>query len=122
MVNNLKNLRSEYGISQAYLAKAVGTTQQSIAHYECGDVNPGLPMLIRLADYFHTSIDYLIGRTNVDRPVENYRESDLDHDEMSVMEDYRRMDDLSKYVFRNTIRLMEENNMVSQQKKTKKKK
>ena len=113
MIANLKKLRTQYGISQAELAKAVGTTQQSIAHYESGEVNPGLPMLIRLANHFNTSIDYLIGRTTIDRPVENYREGDLDHDEMSVMEEYRRMNDQSKQIFRYSMRLMKENKLIS---------
>ena len=117
MIDNLKKLRIQRDISQAELAKAVGTTQQSIAHYESGEVNPGLPMLIRLANFFHTSIDYLIGRTSIDRPVENYQEGDLDKEEMSVMEEYRKMDDYSKQIFRNSMRLMEENKLISLRRK-----
>ena len=65
MLKNLKKLRQERGLSQAALGKLIGHSQQSVANYEIGINDPDLQTLIFLADYFDTSIDYLLGRTTV---------------------------------------------------------
>ena len=60
----LKELRKNKGISQLRLATDLNTTQNTISRYETGEREPGIAELIKLADYFHVSVDYLIGRTN----------------------------------------------------------
>ena len=60
----LKELRKSKGISQLRLATDLNTTQNTISRYETGEREPGIAELIKLADYFHVSVDYLIGRTN----------------------------------------------------------
>lgn len=65
MLYNLKRLRKAAGITQQQLAAAVDVSQQSINKYENHDIEPDIRTLIALADYFHTSVDYLIGHTYV---------------------------------------------------------
>ena len=60
----LKQLRRQHGISQLKLAMDLGLNQNSISRYESGEREPGIVELIRIADYFHVSIDYLVGRTD----------------------------------------------------------
>ncbi len=60
---NLKKLRKEHGISQIKLALDLNTSQNTISRYETGDREPGIAELIKLAEYFDVSIDYLVGRT-----------------------------------------------------------
>ena len=60
---NLKKLRKEKGISQLKLAMDLNMTQNTISRYETGEREPGINELIKLADYFDVSIDYLVGRT-----------------------------------------------------------
>lgn len=60
----LKELRKEKRISQLKLAMDLNMSQNTISRYETGDREPGIAELILLADYFHVSIDYLVGRTN----------------------------------------------------------
>lgn len=62
MVKNLKKLRSKKGVSQRELANAVMVSQQSINKYENHDVEPDISTLIKMADYFNVSLDYLVGR------------------------------------------------------------
>lgn len=62
MVKNLKKLRKLFGVSQQQLVDAVGVSQQSINKYENHNVEPDIETLIAMADYFNTSVDYLIGR------------------------------------------------------------
>lgn len=61
MLENLKKLRDETGTTQKQLADAVSVSQQSINKYENHNVEPDIATLVRIADYFNTSVDYLIG-------------------------------------------------------------
>ncbi|MBO5323637.1 MAG: helix-turn-helix transcriptional regulator [Oscillospiraceae bacterium] len=59
----LKEIRRKRGISQVKLAMELNTTQNTISRYETGDREPGIAELIKIADYFNVSVDYLLGRT-----------------------------------------------------------
>jgi transcriptional regulator with XRE-family HTH domain len=59
----LKELRKKKNISQLRLATELNTTQNTISRYETGEREPGIDDLIKIADYFNISVDYLIGRT-----------------------------------------------------------
>lgn len=63
-MKNLKELRKEAKLSQRELALIFSVTQQAICKYENGLSEPGLQTLIKMADFFNTSIDYLVGRTD----------------------------------------------------------
>ena len=60
----LQELRKKKGITQLRLATELNTTQNTINRYETGEHEPGIAELIKLADYFNVSVDYLIGRTD----------------------------------------------------------
>ena len=68
MLKNLRKLREESNTTQKQLAEVVGVSQQSINKYENHNVEPDIETLVRIANYFNTSVDYLIGRTE-DTPV-----------------------------------------------------
>ena len=61
---NLKKIRKEKGISQLKLAMELNMSQNTISRYETGEREPGINELIRIADYFNISIDYLLERTH----------------------------------------------------------
>lgn len=60
----LKELRKEKNISQLKLALDLSTNQNTISRYETGEREADYNMLIKIADYFDVSIDYLLERTN----------------------------------------------------------
>ena len=61
----LKSLREEKGLDQVELSKLVDMTNVSISRYETGErKNPGRSQLIKLANFFNVSIDYLVGDTD----------------------------------------------------------
>lgn len=60
----LKEIRKARGVSQLRLATDLNTSQNTISRYETGEREPGLKELIRIADYFNVSIDYLLERTD----------------------------------------------------------
>ena len=64
-MRNLKHLRLQKGYSQLEMAGELGLPQSTYQQYEAGINEPKFSTLIKIADYFDVSIDYLIGRTNV---------------------------------------------------------
>ena len=60
----LKALRKERNISQLKLALDLNMNQNSISRYENGEREADYETLIRFADYFGVSLDYLLGRTD----------------------------------------------------------
>ncbi len=49
---------------QKDIANAIGVTARNYQRYEKGEQQPTLPIIIKLADYFDVSIDYLVGRSD----------------------------------------------------------
>ena len=63
----IKLLREKAKLSQAKLATALGDVKQPVlARYELGSIMPSYPVLVKIADYFDVSADYLLGR--IDNP------------------------------------------------------
>ncbi len=59
---NLKNLRVAYGLTQQQLADATGIKQQNISRWEKGVHVPDILECIKLADFYHISLDELVDR------------------------------------------------------------
>ena len=62
--DRLKDLRSEKGVSQAQLAKTLGVSFGIVCYWETDRSEPTAPNLVKIADYFGVSVDYLLGRVN----------------------------------------------------------
>ena len=60
----LKELRAGVKLSQAKLAAKLGVAQPLIARYETGEHLPPIELLIKYADYFDVSMDFLVGRAD----------------------------------------------------------
>ena len=60
----MKEIRKAKGISQLKMAMDLHMAQNTISRYETGEREPGIADLIRIADYFRVSVDYLLGRTD----------------------------------------------------------
>ena len=63
----LRELRLERNMSQQRLAMELSMTQNTISRYEIGEREPGIKDLIRIADYFNVSLDYLLERSEQKR-------------------------------------------------------
>ena len=61
---NLKEIRKQNGTTQVSLAKYLGIDQTTYSGYETGKSNPDINTLIKIANYFNISLDYLCGRQN----------------------------------------------------------
>ena len=70
----LRELREEKGISQLKLAMDLNMNQNSISRFENEQREADYKTLIRFADYFDVSIDFLLGRTLNKTPVSKLNE------------------------------------------------
>lgn len=64
MVNfgdKLRTLRTEAGMTQTDLAKRLNITKSVVSYYELQERTPSPDVLIKLANVFHVSTDYLLG-------------------------------------------------------------
>lgn len=62
--NRIKELRIERGLSQRALAEKTGIKQANISRWEAGVVVPNVLDCWQLAEFFSTSIDYLVGKSD----------------------------------------------------------
>ena len=60
----IQDLRTDADMSQKQLSEILHISQRSYSHYETGSRNIPVEMLIRLANYYDISLDYLVGRTD----------------------------------------------------------
>lgn len=59
---NIKRLRTAMGLNQVEFGRAMGVTKQCVSNWENDNVVPSIDMLVKLADFFNTSTDTLLGR------------------------------------------------------------
>ena len=60
-MKNLKFLREEHDLTQREFAQKLGISKTTLCYYEQGKVSPSTEMLVKLADFFGCSTDYLLG-------------------------------------------------------------
>lgn len=101
-MDNLKKLRENAELSQQALANAVGSTQQKIYSYENGIYEPDIKTLKLLANFFGTSIDYLVGNTDIPSKPERVEQFDLNEEEADVVTKFRSL----KKTGRESLRLI----------------
>ncbi|MCD7755995.1 MAG: helix-turn-helix transcriptional regulator [Firmicutes bacterium] len=68
MYRRIRDLREDKDLRQQDLADLLQCTQVCYSYYELGRRDIPTDVLIRLADFYQTSVDYLLGRTNIKKP------------------------------------------------------
>ena len=66
IMNNIKHLRKNANMTQIQLSQLLETDQSTISKWELGKCLPDIQTLIKLADYFHVSLDFVLGRTSIE--------------------------------------------------------
>ena len=67
MYPRIRNLREDHDMNQTQVAKMLGMSQTGYSKYETGENDIPTGILIKLAKFYNTSIDYLLGETNEKR-------------------------------------------------------
>ena len=65
---NIRSLRQDNGYTQKQIAQILGISQNTYSQYEIGVLNYPVDVLIKLADFYQVSVDYLLGRTGQRMP------------------------------------------------------
>lgn len=66
----IRGLREDHDLTQAQVGKAIRVPQRTYAYYEAGERMVPPPVLCALADFYHVSVDYLLGRTENSTPYQ----------------------------------------------------
>lgn len=59
--NRIRSLREDMDLRQIDVAEATGIDQKTLSNYETGKTNPDSYSIIKLAEFFHVTTDYLLG-------------------------------------------------------------
>lgn len=65
MYRRIRELREDNDLTQREVAEMLGMSQTGYSKYETGTNDIPTAVLIKLADFYKTSVDYLLGRTNL---------------------------------------------------------
>ena len=68
METRIKNLREDNDLTQKQLSKFLNISQVAYSYYELNKRNIPLELLCKLADFYNTSVDYLLGLTDERKP------------------------------------------------------
>ena len=64
----IRNLREDFDLTQAEIGKQINVPQRTYAYYESGERMIPPQVLIALAQFYHVSVDYLLGLTDQKTP------------------------------------------------------
>lgn len=74
----LVKLRERANVNQKTLAARLGITPSVVSQYEKGKAMPGYDVMLNIADYFHVSVDYLLGREEAALETDRWLDSKFD--------------------------------------------
>ncbi|MBP3441592.1 MAG: helix-turn-helix transcriptional regulator [Clostridia bacterium] len=60
----IKELRTAHNLTQVEFANKLSVAKQTVSNWENNNIQPSIDMLIKIADYFGVTTDYLLGRNN----------------------------------------------------------
>lgn len=86
---NIKDIRLSKGLTQSNVAAALGVSPVVYSRYETGTRQPPIDMLIQMADIFGVTVDFLLGRQDIE-------DSTLSDDEVQLLVASRKADERAK--------------------------
>ena len=89
--NRIKELREDRDLRQIDVAEKTGIDQRTLSNYETGKTNPDSYSIIKLAEFYHVSCDYLLG-------VSDYNIFDMKDVAEELKKISTRIDTLQKYI------------------------
>ena len=102
-MKNLKLLRLQKGLSQQKLADILHISQQSVYKYENDITSPDIETLKNIADFFETSIDYIVGYADLPHKIEPTVETSLNQDEVGLIRKYRQLSSKRRATIQSVI-------------------
>lgn len=93
----LRELRVEKGLSQKELGNILNTAGNTITNWEKGKAEPNINTLLRLADIFNVSLDFLCGRKEEGTVIEYYEPIPISKEERELLNYYKRLNKNNKF-------------------------
>ena len=84
--NRIRDLREDKDLRQIDVSKATGIDQKTLSNYETGKTNPDSYSIIKLADFFGVSTDYLLGYSDINIKTVKYIYNALNNIEKEIAE------------------------------------
>ena len=94
ILNRIRDLREDKDLTQSDVAKSTGIDQKTLSNYETGKTNPDSYVIIKLADFFDVSADYLLGRESEDsKKINNIKKRlwDIQKELNSIINDIKNL-------------------------------
>lgn len=63
LYQRIRELREDHDLTQVQMGKILSCSQRVYSNYECGELDIPTEILIKLADFYEVSVDYLLNRT-----------------------------------------------------------
>lgn len=98
-MNRIKQLRNEKDIKQDVLAKLLGLEVAGISKLETGRVPLKDEYIVKLAEYFNVSTDYLLGKSD----IRNSEKINIDEAEVSFLTGVKGLNETNKMIIKNTL-------------------
>jgi len=99
----LRDLKEDCDLKQSYIAKLIGTSENTYGRYERGEKEIPLDKAVILANYYNVSLDYIAGRTNDKRGLTR---SELSEKETDTIKKIRSLNDERKGEIIGTLNLL----------------
>lgn len=99
-MNRIKQLRNEKNINQDVLAKLLGLEIAGISKLETGRVPLKDEYIVKLAEYFEVSTDYLLGKSDIRNPEKEINVDDVD---IAFANGVKGLNETNKMIIKNTI-------------------
>ncbi len=112
--DRLKHLREHRDINQKQVAQYINRTTQAYSHYEKGERQPDIQTLIKLADLFSVSLDYLVGRPYSSGTKERFTVDEIEH-----IKNYRALSERGRRIVDGIIDVIKDQTNHSQKKQAK---
>ena len=88
-MKRIRELRKSKGMSQIALSLKLNVSQKMISAYENGKSEPSVSVLIELAKLFDTSVDYIIGYSDIKQPLDTILQQSLSENECELLNTFR---------------------------------
>ena len=82
-MNRIKELRESKGMTQVRLSIELEVSQETVSAYEKGKHYPSVDVLLKMSDIFDSSIDYILGLSDIKRPISS---AELSADDLAYIQ------------------------------------
>jgi transcriptional regulator with XRE-family HTH domain len=104
----LKELRDKKGLTLKQMGEILGVSHMTYQRYEKNDTDVSTDMLIKLADFYGVTTDYLLGRESPNDPLAPFNVEIIGTDDDAFLGAYKNLPDYAKIIFIDAMKKLAE--------------